>query len=263
MMEKVWTLSIISHGHGKMVWDLLVAVASYDFIHIARVIVTVNSSVIDQELVAFQAAAKSYKLPFDLVWLNNLKPLGFGVNHNNAFAFCETEYFGVLNPDIQLKSSNFANMLITLQPSAIGLAYPAQQSTENHDLDYARTLVTPLALLHRYLKPLIGKNESVTNANKKVDWVSGSFMGFKTSVFRSIGGFDEHYFMYCEDVDICLRLQLAGYKLAKADATVIHHTQRRTLKNLQHLVWHVRSLLRLWNSAPYKQYKQRFIDNKA
>jgi hypothetical protein len=51
--------------------------------------------------------------------------------------------------------------------------------------------------------------------------------------------------------------------LAKADATVIHHTQRRTLKNLQHLAWHVRSLLRLWNSEPYKQYKRRFIDNKA
>jgi N-acetylglucosaminyl-diphospho-decaprenol L-rhamnosyltransferase len=96
-----------------------------------------------------------------------------------------------------------------------------------------------------------------------VDWISGAFMMFKSSAFRKLGGFDERYFMYCEDVDICLRLQLAGYKLVRADATVTHHTQRRTLKNLQHLVWHVRSLLRLWNSAPYKQYKQRFIDKEA
>jgi N-acetylglucosaminyl-diphospho-decaprenol L-rhamnosyltransferase len=202
-------------------------------------------------------------VPLELMWLSNLQPIGFGANHNKAFALCETEYFGILNPDIHLQSRNFANILAALKPSVIGLAYPAQSSMDNHELDYARALVTPLALLRRYANQLIRKSEPIGNLNKRVDWVSGSFMGFKTSVFRSIGGFDERYFMYCEDVDICLRLQLAGYQLAKADATVIHHTQRRTLKNLQHLAWHVRSLLRLWNSTPYKQYKQRFIDNKA
>jgi N-acetylglucosaminyl-diphospho-decaprenol L-rhamnosyltransferase len=263
MKEKVWTISIISHGHGNMVWDLLEALANYDSTQIARVIVTINSPLIDQELLAFQATTKNHTLPFELVWLNNLKPIGFGSNHNNAFSLCETRYFGVLNPDLHLQSSNFARMLTALEPLAIGLVYPAQRSTDNHDLDYARSLVTPLALLRRYASQLISRSEATGNSNNKVDWVSGSFMGFKTSVFRSIGGFDECYFMYCEDVDICLRLQLAGYQLAKADATVIHQTQRRTLKNLQHLAWHVRSLLRLWNSTPYKQYKQRFIDNKA
>ncbi len=87
-------------------------------------------------------------------------------------------------------------------------------------------------------------------------------MAFKSTVFRELGGFDERYFMYCEDVDICLRMQLAGYSLARADATVIHHTQRQTLKNLKHLAWHIRSLLRLWNSAAYKEFKKKFINSR-
>jgi N-acetylglucosaminyl-diphospho-decaprenol L-rhamnosyltransferase len=260
MNQRKWTVSIVSHGHGKMVCDLLEAVANYDSTLIAKVIITINSPVIDRDLIAFQATTKSRTLPFELIWLNNLKPAGFGPNHNNAFKLCETEYFGVLNPDIQLESSNFANLLMALEPSVIGLAYPAQRSAGNHELDYARALVTPLALLRKYASQMMGKRELAGSKEKRVDWVSGSFMGFKTSVFRSIGGFDERYFMYCEDVDICLRLQLAGYKLARADASVVHHTQRQTLKNPQHLTWHIKSLLRLWNSDSYKAYKRRFID---
>ena len=263
MTRAKWTISVVSHGHGKMVAELLRNLIKYDLDQISKVIITINSPSVDPDLVDLSASIKGHVVPLELMWLINLQPIGFGNNHNNASALCETEYFGVLNPDIQLQSSNFANLLVALEPLVIGLAYPAQRSTDNHELDCARSLVTPQALLRRYANQLMGKSEPVDNLNKKVDWVSGSFMGFKTSAFRSIGGFDERYFMYCEDVDICLRLQLAGYKLAKADATVIHHTQRRTLKNLQHLAWHVRSLLRLWNSAPYKQYKRWFIDNKA
>jgi N-acetylglucosaminyl-diphospho-decaprenol L-rhamnosyltransferase len=260
MKERKWTISIVSHGHGKMVCDLLEAVAHYDSALIAKVIVTINSPVRDRDLIAFQATTKSRTLPFELIWLNNLKPAGFGPNHNKAFALCETEYFGVLNPDIQLESSNFASMLTALEPSVIGLAYPAQRSADNHELAYARALVTPLTLLHKYASQLMSNRELVGNKGRRVDWVSGSFMGFKASVFRSIGGFDERYFMYCEDVDICLRLQLAGYTLARADTSVVHHTQRQTLKNPQHLAWHIKSLLRLWNSDSYKAYKRRFID---
>ena len=80
-------------------------------------------------------------------------------------------------------------------------------------------------------------------------------MAFNSAVFRSLGGFDERYYMYCEDVDICLRLQLAGFGLSPANATVVHHAQRQTTKSLRHLAWHVRSLLRLWNSPTYKAYQ--------
>ena len=40
-----------------------------------------------------------------------------------------------------------------------------------------------------------------------VDWAAGSFLLFKASLFRKLGGFDPGYFMYCEDIDICWRAQ--------------------------------------------------------
>lgn len=139
-----------------------------------------------------------------------------------------------------------------------GCAYPAQISASGMLLDFERTLVSPLSLVQRHLL----RRRHRLLSQQPVHWVTGAFMAFKSTVFRELGGFDERYFMYCEDVDICLRMQLAGYSLARADATVIHHTQRQTLKNLKHLAWHIRSLLRLWNSAAYKEFKKKFINSR-
>ena len=62
----------------------------------------------------------------------------------------------------------------------------------------------PLALLRRHL---------LKQPQRRVDWVSAAFWLVPHAVWRRLGGFDEGYYMYCEDVDFCLRLQLAGWQL--------------------------------------------------
>ena len=62
-----------------------------------------------------------------------------------------------------------------------------------------------------------------------------------------LGGFDERYFMYVEDVDICLRAWSKSKTVAlDTDNHVIHEAQRLSRKNLRHQLWHIRSLLRFW-----------------
>jgi len=66
-----------------------------------------------------------------------------------------------------------------------------------------------------------------------------------------MGGFDERYFMYCEDVDLCLRLRLAGLRLVRAPVSVVHAGRGASRRSAVHLAWHVRSLLRLWCSRSF------------
>lgn len=247
-------ISIVSHGHKKLVDELINQFATKAHFEIAQLIITCNRPDIE----SFDYPCSKMDYPFPVRCINNAQPLGFGENHNQAFKYCEADFFCVVNPDIELKNDPFENLLSAFSISNVGVTYPSQVDELNVLLDFERGLVSPASVTQRNL--LRQRHQS---ANRPVDWISGAFMMFKSSAFRKLGGFDERYFMYCEDVDICLRLQLAGYTLARADATVIHHTQRRTLKNLRHLAWHVSSLLRLWNSASYKQYKQRFINNRA
>jgi N-acetylglucosaminyl-diphospho-decaprenol L-rhamnosyltransferase len=246
-------VSIVSHGHGAHVENLLRQIDKWNTHALKLVIITINAPALDADYfndIAFQ-------FTFKLCIVKNQQPLGFGANHNRAFTLCSSDYYLVINPDLDFPQNPFPNILKNLEDDCIGCAYPVQSSGQNLLLDFERELASPTSILKRHI-PLFKISKPIS---LDIDWVSGAFMALSATAFRKIGGFDERYFMYCEDVDICLRLQLSGYRLSRADVTVIHHTQRKTLKNLRHLAWHVRSLLRLWNSTAYQEYKRKFIEN--
>jgi GT2 family glycosyltransferase len=55
------------------------------------------------------------------------------------------------------------------------------------------------------------------------DWLSGACLLIRRSAFEAIGGFDERFFLYCEDIDICRRLRAAGYDLRYEPAATVRH----------------------------------------
>ena len=80
----------------------------------------------------------------------------------------------------------------------------------------------------------------------------------RRAALAQIDGFDERYHMYCEDVDLCLSLQEADWRLVRADAAVVEHAaQRDSRRRLRPLLWHVRSLLRLWGSPAWRAWRAR------
>lgn len=92
---------------------------------------------------------------------------------------------------------------------------------------------------------------------EQADWVNGACLFFRSEAFSELKGFDERYFMYCEDTDICLRLQLAGWSMQGADWAVMHDARRNTGRSLRHLGWHLRSLWRLWASDSFWDFVRR------
>jgi len=75
------------------------------------------------------------------------------------------------------------------------------------------------------------------------------FMLFRADTYREIDGFDERYFLYYEDVDICARLRQRGYDVRLVPAaSVIHAARRDSHRRARYLAWHIRSTLRFWRS---------------
>jgi N-acetylglucosaminyl-diphospho-decaprenol L-rhamnosyltransferase len=186
----------------------------------------------------------------ELSLIKNDHPQGFGANQNAAFALCKQPYFCILNPDVVFDAQSLSILLTGLQTPGVGCAYPEQYLPNGQALDFERSLITPWQLFRRYALRQFGLSNSI-------DWVSGSVMAFSSKIYRQIGGFDERYFMYCEDVDICLRLQNNGYVLLKTQARMLHDTQRQSLRDPHHLIWHIQSLLRLWTSRAFWTYRLR------
>jgi N-acetylglucosaminyl-diphospho-decaprenol L-rhamnosyltransferase len=211
--------------------------------YVARVVLTHN-------LPAEPVKAPEQGWPFHFTEVFNEQPRGFGSNHNRAFAHCNSELFCVMNPDIELiEPDTMAKMLRRVQDGPdIGCAYPVLFNPDGTVQQNEREIVTPLALVRRHLLRM---------PQRWVDWVSGAFWLVPAKVWRTVGGFDERFFMYCEDTEFCLRLQLAGWTLARADARAVHDASWASRRLGKPMAWHLRSLMRLWSTNSYHQYLTR------
>lgn len=237
-------VSVVSHGHGPAVLSLLWALATgvqSGASGVRRVVLTLN-------VPEPTPVPPPGDWPFVLQIVHNAQPLGFGANHNQALAGAVEPFVCVLNPDVVLTGGDpFAALVQTAAMLGTGCAYPAQVDGQGRLQDSERELPTPQALWRRRA---LGRREG------RVDWVNAACLVLPQPVWQAVGGFDESYFMYCEDVDLCLRLRLAGWELARAPVPVVHAGQRASHRRWAHLRWHVKSLLRLWRSPVYRQARQ-------
>ncbi len=247
-------LSIISHLHGATVDRLLHELAALRDTRLQRVILTLNLP--EKELLEM---VRHHSWPFTLNVVVNPLPQGFGANHNHAFVLdgqCgASEMFAVLNPDIRLRGNPFDGLLCAMERGdpSIGACYPVQVGDDERPQDHERLLPTPRRLLRRHL---LGASSHEVHPGDRPDWVNAAFLLLRREAYAHVGGFDEGYYMYCEDVDLCIRLQLAGWRIVRADdAIVVHGAQRASRTQSRHLLWHVRSLLRLWRSTSWRAYR--------
>ena len=234
-------VSIVSHAHGPQIQALLEALARLNSPMVARVVLTLN---VPEPEPLWPAANQ---LPFALHIVRNSFPRGFGANHNRALAGVAEGFVCVLNPDVVLREDPFVPLVQILEGQPDSCAYPVQVDGAGRVQDSEREIPSPLALFRRRL---------LKQTEHRVDWVNAACLLMPAAVWHGMGGFDERYFMYCEDVDFCLRLRLRGGRLLQAPVQVIHIGQRASGRRLNHLAWHVRSLMRLWTSPVYRQSLQ-------
>jgi len=232
-------VSVVSHGHGALVQSLLEDLARLSEHTVARVVLTLNLP--EPEPVSGVHGG----WPFALEVRRNAVPAGFAVNHNRALENAGESFVGILNPDVRLDGRDpFADLVAQASRPGVGCVYPIQVDAHGCLQDSERALPTPAALCHRSIR---GQQDT------KVDWVNAACLVLPRSVWQALGGFDEKYFMYCEDVDLCLRLRLAGWSLVRGPVPVVHAGQRNSRRQWRHLRWHVVSLLRLWRSPVYRK----------
>jgi len=235
------TLSVVSHGQGRLVERLFDDLARLRPKALAGVVVTRN---IAED---WQAPTRIADCP--VVVIDNRQPRGFGANHNAAFAQCKTPYFAVVNPDIRLTEDPFPSLLELMADAHLALVTPQILAPDGRREDFERALITPWGLVRRRL----GATPAPTPA---IDWLAGMFMVLRSSAYHAVGGFDERFFMYCEDADLCARLRLRDWRVAVcAQASVVHDAQRASHHSWRHLRWHLTSLLKFWLSSAFWRYR--------
>jgi GT2 family glycosyltransferase len=246
------TFSVVSHGDADKITRLLNSIRQYETDMRGRFqfIITDN---LKNELPEYDSA------PWvSLTILRNERRLGFAENHNRAFSHAHGEYFVILNPDLVFERPIVAALLDSLRIHQADLIAPQIVDETGAVQDSYRPLPTPFELLRRRLpgytlKPCLPDPEDIIHP----DWIAGMFWMLRSETYRQLGGMDEKFFLYLEDVDFCSRARLLGKKImVDAKIQVRHDAQRSSRRKLHYLYLHLRSALLFFLSPVYRQARR-------
>jgi GT2 family glycosyltransferase len=173
---------------------------------------------------------------------NNIN-IGFGRANNQGLALAKGKYILFINPDCLVSEDTFDKMISFFEEHPeCGLAgCKILNSDGSLQLACRRsfpgpwtsfTKVTGLSNLFPKSRIFASYNLTYLDENKscEVDAVSGSFMMMRKEVYDKAGGFDERFFMYGEDLDLCYRVQKSGYKVYYVHTTQVIHYKGESTK---------------------------------
>lgn len=196
-----------------------------------------------------------------IVYIFNNSNIGFGAGHNIAFKKSideNTKYHLVLNPDILFESEILDKLMKKLDiDNDIGLIMPNIKYPDGQTQYLCKLMATPIDLIGRRFIPFKKWIERRNNKYElrftgytetmQVPSLSGCFMLLRIEVLKEIGGFDESFFMYCEDLDLCRRIGQVSKTIFYPDVSVIHNYEKGSYKNSKLLKYHIKSAFIYFN----------------
>lgn len=195
--------------------------------------------VVDNASSDCSAAMVEAQYPHVVLQVNKTN-VGYGAAANQAIARCTAKYVLLLNPDTLLRPGTLAALnryldqnpraaivgprLVeadgTLQASCYPFPTPLNTFLENSNI-----AVFLGRRIRRYV-PALGNFYLRTWAHDQpriVPWIKGAVLAIRRTAFDAVGGFDESYFMYLEDADLCYRLHAAGWEVHFTPETTVVH----------------------------------------
>lgn len=183
---------------------------------------------------------------------------GYGAAANLAVGELGARYVLLLNADTQLTRGAVEALAAYLDDHpAAAVAGPRLVTATGTYEPSAHRFPTPLALLLQEsgLRRLLGLTRRHEWRPRPVDWILGAALAIRREAFDAVGGFDEGFFLYQEEVDLCYRLRAAGWEIHYAPVATVRHvggasTSQRAAETFGHFVRSTQRIARLRWSRP-------------
>lgn len=188
--------------------------------------------------------------------------LGYGTAANRGAALATGGALLVCNSDVVLEPGSVKSLLAVLDTDpTVAVVGPRVENLDGTLYPSPRTFPDlAVALGHAFLGPVAPGNRFTRRyrmldwdhaERRDADWVSGACFLVRRDAWTALGGFDEAYFMYAEDVDLCWRARAAGWTVAFEPTARVTHAQgvSSDLRPYRMVVAHHRSLLRFYRKT--------------
>lgn len=196
----------------------------------------------------------------DVSYLPTGGNLGFGGGHNYVLKKLDSRFHAIVNPDIILEMDALGVLMEFMQDEAIGMSVPRILDEKGELLAvYRRELTVYDMFLRMFAKGCMKKRQAYHTMQDMdyekpftVPFAQGSFLVIRTELFRQLGGFDERYFLYMEDADLCRRVNEVSELRYCPKAAVIHKWEKGSHKNGGLFRLHVKSMIAYFGKWGWK-----------
>ena len=163
---------------------------------------------------------------------------GFAEGYNRALEQVDADYCVLLNSDVETPEGWLEPLIARLDADErVAAVAPKLLWSEDHTLfEYAGASGGFIDFLgypfcRGRILSTIEQDNGQYDASREVFWASGAAFCCRADVFRTLGGFDADFFAHMEEIDLCWRMQLQGYKIMVEPRSVVYHLGGGTLPN--------------------------------
>ena len=175
--------------------------------------------------------------------------IGFGKGHNLVLDKIKSDFHLILNPDVSFSTAVIPALIEELKKQRQVSFITPKVLYPNKELQFVcREHPTFLDLINRKLKVSRKQLENNEYRNQDLEksfypaFIHGCFMLFKTADFKQLQGFDERYFLYMEDADLCRKIQKTNKKILYfPNVEIIHQHQKGSSKSIKLFLYHLSS----------------------
>ncbi len=248
------SVSVVSHAQNALINQMLASLTEFESDLSLEILITENI----HDEIALTTEAPGFVIRI----LRNQSPQGFARNHNIAFREARYDYFCITNPDVQWIEPIFKPLQHLIERREADVVAPSVVDYDGLLEDSFRNLPSPFELfqrrfLHRKGHPLPHVPGEIVHP----DWIAGIFMFMRSDVFSRLGGFDDRYYLYFEDVDFCSRARMSGLKIGvDTGVRVVHKAPRRSWRINKYFFWHSLSAARFFTSSVYREVRKLPLD---
>lgn len=165
------------------------------------------------------------QLPSEIKLINKGKNVGYGAGCNAGAKIAKGDILCFLNPDTEIVADNIQDILDEFDKcdklAIIGPKLVDEGENIQEWIAGKEVTITGIILNNFGYK----RDKKIWESPVPVEcaWVSGAAMFIRKEIFQKLGGFDEKFFMYFEDIDLCKRARLAGFKVLYFPEFMIKH----------------------------------------
>ncbi|MFJ6971840.1 MAG: glycosyltransferase family 2 protein [Limosilactobacillus mucosae] len=245
------TVAIVAYkNYAKILRELKSIVECSSDKYIKEYIIVDNTDEFNSKLIEEKKKLVNFK---KVQFINNEFNIGFGAANNIALKNAKTKYFAILNPDLIFKEDSFGKLMNFLENEHLDVVVPKLVDKDDKILPVYRRDITLIDLIVRSINfgKLFEKRKFYHTMQDKdferpfnVPFAQGSFLFGKTDIFRKVNGFDERYFMYMEDADLCKRLNEFTNIVYCPYTKVIHEWVRGSHRNMKLMNMHIQSMIK-------------------